>query len=92
MKQTEMKKVNHDPISIYQFCSIVPTCITSITSNLKGDEAEPIEPVEAVEPATEDDESTMSPTVWYSLGGVVAAIGAYCACCKKSDDGYARIQ
>lgn len=51
------------------------------------------------EAAVESEETTggvegggVSPYVWYSVGGVVALIGAYFACCKKSDDGYSRIQ
>jgi hypothetical protein len=79
---------------MYQLCSFAVLELTYhiSESNATGDEAEAIEPVEVVEPASEDGESTIPPTVWYSLGGVVAAIGAYCACCKKGDDGYARIQ
>lgn len=49
-----------------------------------------VEPVEVVEEPAGDE--GVSPVVWYSVGGVVAAIVAYFACCKKGDDGYSRIQ
>ena len=51
------------------------------------DEAE----VESEEPAAEGG-ATVSPYVWYSAGGVAALVAGYFACCKKSDDGYSRIQ
>lgn len=61
---------------------------------IQGDDEAADEAVDepaVVEPAAEE-EVSISPTVWYSVGGVIAAIGAYCACCKKGDDGYSRIQ
>lgn len=57
----------------------------------EAEEEADVEPVN-VEEEPAGDEGSVSPAVWYSIGGVVAAIGAYFACCKKSDDGYSRIQ
>lgn len=58
------------------------------TSKVKSGEAEPIETVEVVEP----DEFTSSlfgiHFNWWSHNGNCR----YCACCKRSEDGYARIQ
>ncbi|KAL3797432.1 hypothetical protein HJC23_010558 [Cyclotella cryptica] len=47
---------------------------------------------EAEETAVGVEGGQVSPYVWYSVGGVVALVVAYFACCKKSDDGYSRIQ